>query len=453
MDRTSYHPDQRDWSTDPARFPESLKKISVDRPKKEDQYTVSYMRTAQGRILLDHENHPIWAFTEIPLVLSSMFEPLYMERIRRESKASRLIAPRDFWARMPWTVTLPTGHVHEQYGSNRLSVAMTRFRETMGIAPIIKRRFSKARTKVLEDFRREDPELANGKRGLTRLQKLKVANVGLGKAPENAAARAVSEKDRKLRREEIKLKLRKLQATTGKPEAGRRLKEISEVDAGEYMEEETGEDTEQYTDDGAKEVGGMEGADEVAASLYGYGEERDAPLENFDPCYRPIPGPYEAYDAPPRDSGSYDSSLVRSEIGQAEGHFASLVIPRTPNTSHSYIPSKVLSTFPLSSSPPPARMAPVAPMDPKFQGIAHFPNVDMSSFAPAIGKTHRQRFQAVATHQPTVHVPLTLGNTYKGSDMFGSSPTYFRLDSNTGHDFECGCQECLQSALSFAEDS
>ena len=438
MDRTSYHRDQRDWSDDQAHLPDSMKTVIPERPKKEEQYAVSYMRTAEGRILLDHDNHPTWSFEEIPLVLSTMFEPIYMDRIRRESKADRLIVPRDFWARMPWTVTLPSGQVREQYGSNRLSVAMTRLRESIGIAPIIERRFTKDRTKILEDFRREDVDLAHGKRGLTSLQKLKVADVGLGKAPENAAAHAISERDRKLHHQGIRSRLRRLQATVEKSKSGEK--------------EDPGEDTEEDTDDGWGAVAG-EGAEEansLAESMEEDAEQRDTHFEHFNPFYgRPL----ESSDGLPTDSGLYWGSHPQGDVGDIERNFAPIPSLQPSSISRGYTLDTALPTGSLGSTSTRVRRAPIAPLYPNVREQADLPATDSSSFASSMEENYPRRLEARTIYQPGPQTPLVSENAPETYSTFAPGPMDFDIDSNTGHSFYCGCDECLQAAFDFADNN
>ena len=82
------------------------------------------------KIVLDHDNHPIRLFKDLPLTLSSTLEPWLLEAITR---VDRRIFKVDFRARMPATFTNQYGKVQNICGLAALGNKALRFREMYGL--------------------------------------------------------------------------------------------------------------------------------------------------------------------------------------------------------------------------------------------------------------------------------------------------------------------------------
>jgi len=96
-DITSFHADQKDWGEDRACRPKILFQFEAPPNWKAAKDEVGMMLHGD-KIVLDPDNRPVRAFTEIPLTVSSKVEGWLMEVIRRQNHQ---ITPNDFRARMP----------------------------------------------------------------------------------------------------------------------------------------------------------------------------------------------------------------------------------------------------------------------------------------------------------------------------------------------------------------
>ncbi len=117
LDITSYHSDYKDWGPNWPNRPRILQRFA------RDGYSVPYydpgVLTDRGRVVIDQENHPVKAFRELPLCISSKVPGYKMEAWRRLNPN---ITIPDCMARMPKT---DRPHLTDR---NKLSMRMTRFR-------------------------------------------------------------------------------------------------------------------------------------------------------------------------------------------------------------------------------------------------------------------------------------------------------------------------------------
>ena len=106
MDITSFHPDQRDWSSSRAHWPTILT-LWAEPPGPRPIYHIGYLRF-NGQLILDYSGTPIRAFQNLPLTISSAVKGFRLEAwIRQDIKRLRV---NDILARLR-TWDSPNGRV------------------------------------------------------------------------------------------------------------------------------------------------------------------------------------------------------------------------------------------------------------------------------------------------------------------------------------------------------
>ena len=82
MDTTSFHPDQRDWSSSRAHRPPILT-LWTEPEGSAPTYPIGYL-LFNGRLILDHAENPIRAFRQLPLTISSAVKGFRLEAWTRQ---------------------------------------------------------------------------------------------------------------------------------------------------------------------------------------------------------------------------------------------------------------------------------------------------------------------------------------------------------------------------------
>lgn len=131
MDITSFHPDQRDWSsTRPHRVP--VLTLWSEAPGSAPTYPIGYL-LFNGRLILDYAGSPIRAFRHLPLTISSAVKGFRLEawsrldihRIRIEDVVARLLTRNTSRGREP---TQRRANLYDRSNAFRLRTGLIPFR-------------------------------------------------------------------------------------------------------------------------------------------------------------------------------------------------------------------------------------------------------------------------------------------------------------------------------------
>ena len=205
-DRTAFLESQRHWDGDRQQWSQ-IKDNILNRLEKTDHedpdYEVPHMYY-EGRIVLDLDNHPVRAFTDIPLVLSSQIEGWLMEAIQRiDSRIER----GDFRARMPATYKTRGGKEVVLSGLSALGNRQSRFRARYGLTTWKERDGSKVINKYIKSKLTAENLANNTTKDLQELSKAEqeeARSANKGKFLNRAGTRLLTDEERKRREEKRK---------------------------------------------------------------------------------------------------------------------------------------------------------------------------------------------------------------------------------------------------------
>lgn len=128
-DVTAYFPPHQNWGEERSNWPKIIFQYEPG-PREQSTTTDVLWSTPQGQIVLDINNDPVLVYQEIPVTLSSRFEPVFMEAVLR---SNRKITQKDLRARMPRFPTAESkASGKDVINRNTLSMSMTRFRRAAG---------------------------------------------------------------------------------------------------------------------------------------------------------------------------------------------------------------------------------------------------------------------------------------------------------------------------------
>ena len=131
MDITSFHPDQRDWSSTRAHRPPILTLWS-EPPGSAPTYSIGYL-LFNGRLILDYAGNPIRAFRHLPLTISSAVKGFRLESWARQDV--HRLRMNDILARLGTRITSKgreplqrTGDLYDRASIFRLKSGLISFR-------------------------------------------------------------------------------------------------------------------------------------------------------------------------------------------------------------------------------------------------------------------------------------------------------------------------------------
>ena len=131
MDITSFHPDQRDWSSTRAHRPPILTLWS-EPPGSAPTYSIGYL-LFNGRLILDYAGNPIRAFPHLPLTISSAVKGFRLETWARQDV--HRLRMNDILARLRTRITSKgqeplqrTGDLYDRASIFRLKSGLISFR-------------------------------------------------------------------------------------------------------------------------------------------------------------------------------------------------------------------------------------------------------------------------------------------------------------------------------------
>jgi len=221
FDETAFHPGQRTWGPERADWPDVLHQIELTNHPASNG-NVPWMRV-NGRIVVDHDDHPVRDFPELPLTLSAKAEWWLLEAIGRLNPD---ITTMDIRARMPAlkgkegcarpALQTPSA-ITNRTMRGRLSQGLLSWKARDGTKSVN----DHLRARLPAEARRLNTTRNVPVEDLTIEEKTKVKEINKGKNPKRAGNNALSPEERKRREAaaaEKEKRDRKAEKTkTGKP--------------------------------------------------------------------------------------------------------------------------------------------------------------------------------------------------------------------------------------------
>lgn len=194
-DITAYHPEQQNWGLKRHQRPEILHQYEKDGYKNPTYVVPIWVHN--GKIVLDHEDHPILAFRNMPATISTKVEGFLQEAISREDSR---IDVKDFRARMMENPKGKTTKKSTRPSLSAISMRRSRFRWRAGYLSWTTRTGSQDIKDYLDALLPDTCKMNNTTKGFRDLKRSEVklmSQKNRGKHLKRAGSRSITVEKRK----------------------------------------------------------------------------------------------------------------------------------------------------------------------------------------------------------------------------------------------------------------